>query len=51
MKYFVIKKLVQAESIPDALKRERNAPVTDVWEDDKRIEDTEKKGNVGYRLK
>jgi hypothetical protein len=51
MKYYIIKKLVKADSIKDALRQEKTAPVTDIWEDEKRIEsDTERMGNVGFRI-
>jgi len=49
MKYYVIKKLVKADSLQDALRKEKQAKVTDVWEDEKRIDsDTERMGNVGF---
>lgn len=49
MKYFVIKKIVKAETREEALRLEKFAPVSDCWEDDKQIDSvTEEMGNVGF---
>ena len=51
MPRYIIKKYVDAPSLEEALKRERNIRPDDAWKDEKQPEPESKRDQIGFNLR